>query len=81
MTSITRDEWLQAVAAAGYTEEHDEHAITLSEFVDLFKVPRQTATGQLRRLEEMGKAVRTQKIVTNSYGRRIRYIAWRLVTP
>lgn len=77
--SINRDEWLKALAEAGYHEEHDEQAVTLMEFAAMFGIGRTTAQGRLAALIAAGKATPTHKWGTNVRGARIQFRAYRLV--
>lgn len=77
-TTITRDDWLKALDDAGITGENDESALTVNEYAEMMGVSRCTAFSQLQRLVRLGKAAKTYKMGTTSYGRNIRYIAFRL---
>lgn len=76
--SINRDEWLQALTEAGYTDEHDEQAVTLMEFAAMFGICRTTAQCRLAALVAAGKASITHKWATNTRGARIQFRAYRL---
>lgn len=81
MTKINRDEWLKALTAAGFAnpDEDDQDAVTIREFALMMKIADYTAGTHLRGLVKAGKATRTQKWAMNSHGRRIVYVAYRLV--
>ena len=80
--SISRDEWLKALAAAGIDDEtHDPDAVTVAEFAEMFGVNRQTAMRRLQALEKAGAATRTRKRQTDVSGRSISFIAFRLNAP
>lgn len=80
MTSINRDEWLAALAEAGFDRPDidDQSAVTIAEFAAMVGIPEATASNQLRALVARGKATRTFKRKINAYGRRISYVAYRL---
>lgn len=79
-SGISRDEWLRALEDAGISDtEDDQEALTMEELAALLGIPRQTAMHRIKKLAEMGKVKRTHKWGTNSYGRRMHYVAWRLL--
>lgn len=61
--SINRDEWLRALAAAEQRTDHDERALTVTEFATLMQLPRTTAGEKLRRMVAAGHAQETRKWV------------------
>jgi len=78
-SGITRDEWLAALGLGASDEgDGDPSALTQPEYARLMQVPLATARGHLLSLVRDGKAVRTFKWTTNHYGRRLRYIAYKL---
>lgn len=78
--SISRDEWLKALADAGVkSQEDDQLAVTVMEFAATFDLPAPTARHQLELLVKAGKATRTAKRGRTPYGRSITYNAYRLV--
>jgi hypothetical protein len=80
MAAITRDEWLKALSEAGYQDDVDDRdAVTLDEFAAMCRIPRSTADSRMRALVLAGKAEKTRKWGVNSYGRRLQYVAYRLV--
>jgi hypothetical protein len=77
---ITRDEWLKALADAGVDHDADDQsAVTLPEFAAMLGVTRTTAAHRMQVLVRKGKAIRTHKWCANDYGRRIQYVAYKLV--
>lgn len=80
-TTITRDDWLSALAEAGIgaSGEDDQQAITVSEFASMMELPLGTSRDHLLALIRQGKAVATRKTTVNAYGRRLSYKAYRLV--
>ena len=78
--TINRDEWLRALAEAGYPQEDDQSALTAAEFASMFNIPRQTANDRLGKLIRCGKAVRTTKSGLATDGRRIMFVAYRLTS-
>ena len=79
--TINRDEWLSALEAAGMSQEDDQQAITVHEFAAMFDLRRFTAERKLAELVKTGKAIRTLKLTTSPSGRRMRYVAYRLLEP
>ena len=78
--TIQRDEWLQALSAAGEPLVNDQQAITIEEFAKMMQLSsRSTAERKLTRLVETGHAIRTLTIRTNNYGRTNHLIGYRLV--
>lgn len=78
-TTITRDDWLKALAeVSGHDGTDDQDAVTHDEFADMLGVPVSTAHSQLQRLVASGRAVRTSKRGRTRYGRNIRFVAYRL---
>jgi len=77
--TITRDDWLKALAEAGVDDStDDQEAVTAQELGDLLGVPRLTAERRLKLLAAAGKATRTRKRKQSSDGRMVSYIAYRL---
>ena len=72
MSTISRDDWLRAVADAGFAQDHDPDAITIGEFAAMFQIPPSTAAHRLKKLVHAGRAAETTK-------RQTTYRAWRLV--
>ena len=78
--SISRDEWLRALADVGFIEgENDEHAVTVAEFGQLIGLERTAATKRLRALVAAGKATETYKRVQAQSGQVVRCRAYRLI--
>lgn len=77
--TISRDDWLRAMAEIGDSTEDDHDAVTILEFANLFGLRRESAARRLRRLEAAGRARRTAKISVGVDGRRLRLIAFRLL--
>jgi len=79
--SITRDEWLKALAHANIaSEEDDQEAVTATEFAALFQVPVTTARTRLRALVDRGLARETKKMASDTRGHRKQLTAYRLTT-
>jgi hypothetical protein len=77
--SINRDEWLRALADAGYDDKTDDQgAVTVAEFAEMFGLQRNAAERRLLRLEALGKATRTRKIGPRADGKRLSMVAFRL---
>lgn len=76
--TITRDEWLKALEDVGVSDEDDQGALTVAEFMEMFGVPRFTAERRLRHLAATGKATRTRKRGRTPDGRSFSFIAYRL---
>lgn len=79
MTQINRDEWLKALADAGFSDEDDQAALSLREFAELVGLPESTAKYRLKHLVASGKARRTQKRGLSVQGKVCMLNAWRLV--
>jgi hypothetical protein len=78
--SITRDEWLSALQEADLAPPDDDpRAVTIAEFQQMFGLKRCAATRTLQELEKAGKAKRTNKMSVTPAGRRIYYVAYRLL--
>lgn len=77
--SITRDDWLRAVAEIGELED-DQEALSIQEYADLMGTDYINATRQLNRLAKAGKAEKTRKNGRSPVdGRAVRFVAYRLV--
>lgn len=79
--TISRDEWLNALADAGDPVVNDPDAITIGEFAEMLGLPLSTATHKIARLVSTGRATKTRTVRTNAYGRTLYYIGYRLITP
>lgn len=77
-SGISRDDWMRALAEAGYQDEHDEQAVTIAEFAAMFGLKRTTAQERLVALVAAGKATSTRKRGINAAGRQVRFRAYRL---
>lgn len=78
-SGITRAEWLTALHEAGMPlDEHDERALTVSEFATMFHTTRFTAQRNLEQLVAAGKAEPTRKWGSTVHGRRVQFKAYRL---
>jgi hypothetical protein len=77
MSTISRDEWLQALGEA--VKPVDPDALTIQEIAAQFQIGRQSAYLQMTRLVEAGRARKTWKMVACGNGRR-RTVAYKLVT-
>lgn len=77
--SISRDEWLKALADIGQDERTDEDAITVSEFAEMMGIKRTAAGDRLRMLVQAGRAIEKRKAVFDSRGRRCVHLAYRLI--
>ena len=78
--TITRDDWLQALADAGVPLEDDRGAVTVNEFAEMFALTSWMAAYHLRNLHAKGRAVRTSKRGPDTAGRQKMLVAYRLVT-
>jgi len=79
MNTITRDEWLSALALA--TEPEDPDALTIQELAVICEKSRRSMEERIKRLVDEGKATRHWKTVTNAAGYRRRVSAYKLVKP
>jgi hypothetical protein len=78
---ISRDEWLQALTEAELPTDNDPDAITTSDFQKMFGLKRTAAITRLRALVEAGKAVRADKVIIDTMGRRQISSAYKLIKP
>lgn len=76
--SISRDEWLKALGDAGFSQEDDQSAVTLSEFAALVGISRHVAAARLGALIAAGKAIKTKKYWVNGRGIRVLGAAYKL---
>jgi DeoR/GlpR family transcriptional regulator of sugar metabolism len=80
MTTITRDDWLKALSDAGFDDTTDDQdAVTTQEFAEMTSVHPMTASRRLQALVKLGKAERTFKQQLAPDGRRVRYVAYKLI--
>ena len=79
-TTITRDDWLNAIREAGIDDPvGDPDAVTAGEFAAMFGIDRNAAMRRLVQLVEAGKATRTTKRMTDVLGRSVSYPAYKLI--
>jgi len=77
--SITRDEWLKALGEADCQD--DPEALSPSELAALLGVTTTCARFRIKKLVELGRAIRVTKIMTRPDGGRIRVPAYKLLQP
>ena len=79
MTHINRDEWMKALEDANLQPDDDQSAITVAEFAAMFDLHHVSADRRLRKLAELGKAVKTRKRCPAVDGRRVFAVAYKLL--
>ena len=78
--TISRDEWLAALAEIGDDQTTDDrNAITTTEFMAMMGADRQAARRRLERLVATGKAERTFKRERLPDGRTMRLTGYKLL--
>lgn len=80
-TSITREDWLSALADAMAPQDDDQAALTVREFADLYHLGRSAADRRLKVLLKQGRVTLTKKRVACTDGRIYPTVAYRLVRP
>lgn len=78
-TTISRDEWLQALGAAA--QPCDPDALTAQEIAQQFGVSTMTAWRRVNKLIAEGRAVATVKEIATRDGHTKRVPAYKLVKP
>jgi hypothetical protein len=80
-SGISRDDWLSALESAGFTQENDQGAITIPEFMAMMGLASlPAASKRLDTLVAQGKAKRTRKVAVGTDGRQLSRVAYRLLT-
>ena len=78
MSGISRDLWLQAVAAI--EPESDPDAYTISDLMDLLGLKETATKDRVNKLVKIGAATMTRKRITDSTGRTQLVAAYKLLT-
>ena len=78
--TITRDDWMKALAEAGLHHEDDQQSLTIPEFMEMMGLcSLKAAADRLNTLVAKGKAKKTHKIAPGADGRRMARVSFRLL--